>query len=360
MRYLLLGIILGIIISLFPVFNPATAIEILPEWHGNVQSIDHLQKSGNPLISGINLRPLLAQPNIYLLSGNGNLLRKVSLNDHLIALSNSGQYYIQYEKTGTYIELRNTKGDRFWRIQSREYPYLTFNAKIILLMNGDHSRIRIIDINGNETGSKEVQGRLCTVISFSDHSDYSGIGFLDGSYYILGEKGEIINNGTTPAGTLIKSIAISTNGRFFSVHYGNTKADFVKVVNISENVSFLFPLKNVHLTKTGMYLSDNGNLAVFNRDRIFVTDADEIKSIIKILPGKEGFSSVGLSNGVYSASYMGIDNRARFLMFLEDGQIIFSKAYEGESFIESVMYGNAVIVRGSGDLFCYSFRLPSI
>jgi hypothetical protein len=201
---------------------------------------------------------------------------------------------------------------------------------------------------------------LCTVISFSDQSDYSGIGFLDGSYYILDEKGEIIRSGTAPEGNFIKSITISKNGKYYGVHYGNTEADYVKVVNISEDVSYIITLNNVHVTRTAMHLSDNGELLVLNRDRIFVASADEIRTIIKILPGKEGFSSVGMSGSVCSASYMGIDDQAHFLMFLEDGQILFHKAYAEESFIESIMYEDVIIVRGNLDLYCYSFQIPGV
>jgi hypothetical protein len=355
MFYIIIGIIVGIILNFIPVFNPMGAAEIFPEWNSPLNSIENIQYSSNRQ-SKIKF-PVTTETGIYLLSANGKLLKQKFLENKLSSVSKNGDYYAQYEKTGNQVEFLNISGEKFWRVNSMEYPHVSPNGKIILLANGDLSRIRIFDINGNTAGIKEIQGITCLNIAFAGQSDFSGIGFLDGSYYFLNDKGEIISKGKSPDNSPVKGLAISNNGKFQVIHYGNEKGDFLKLTEI-DNKSYTIPLKHIHLTKTAITVNDNGIIAAIDYDRIIITRKNKIKTIMKIPPKSPGLSSIDSSSNLYSASYTGTNGKTNFFIFYEDGTVLMNKTFSEESYFESGIYENIILLRGMSNLFCYSFQIP--
>ena len=97
-------------------------------------------------------------------------------------------YYVQYGKLTTDIEYFNIKGERFWKIKSNEYPYVSSRGKIILFLVADLSRVRVTDFNGNETGIKSISGRFCTSICFSSQNDILQSGFSTAATMFLTKK----------------------------------------------------------------------------------------------------------------------------------------------------------------------------
>jgi hypothetical protein len=360
MFYIIIGIFIGIILNFIPVINPMGAVEIYPEWNSSINSIENIQYSSNQTL---NVKfPISTETGIYLLSSDGRLLKKKNLDTSLVSVSGNGEYCAQYEKASAHVEFLNISGEKFWRINSMEYPHISTSGKLILFINGDHSRIRLFDINGNPVGVKEIQGITCLNIAFSKHtnvktSDFSGIGFLDGSYYFLNDKGEILENGKSPKNSPIKGLAISSNGQFCIIHFGNGKDDFLKLIEPGKK-SYIIPLKHIHLTKTAITVNDEGNIAAIDYDRIIITKKNKIKTIIKIPPKSPGLASIDFSGGLYSASYAGINGRTNFIIFAYDGTILFNRTFNEEVYLESVMNDNIILLRGMTNLFCYSFQIP--
>lgn len=357
MLYLFLGLILGILLSIAPVWTPSGAMEIYPEWHGSIDSIRNIDETANPALSKINLH-LTSMSDLYLLSAKGQLLKQINFGNHLVSVSSSGKYYAQFDKIGTHVEFLNSAGDRFWRIKSMEYPYITSNGKIILLLNGDQSKVRIMNINGNPTGAKEIYGTLCTAISLSKNTDYSAIGFLDGSYFLLNENGDVLNRGTTPDNSIVKGISISINGKYFVIHYGDNKKDFLRLVDSGRDKSYTIQLKNVHTTRTALNVNDKGNIAVIDFDRIIISHYDKIESIIKIPPKSPGVSSIDVISNIFLTCYKSINGKTNFFIFLDDGTLLFRKSFSDDTFIESRLIENIIFLRGSSNLYCYSLLLP--
>ena len=356
MRYFFLGLICGIIINFMPIWSPSGSLEIFPEWYGNFESINNIEQSPYNSLQK-NEITLVNRSSILLLSPAGELLKKVNFGNHLVATGKNSSYYALYDKISTYVELFNTSGDKFWRIKSREYPYITSGGKIILLLNGDHSKVRILSIDGNPTGAKEISGLLCTVISFPQDSDFSGIGFINGSYFVLNGKGEITNKGITPGSSIIKGISISNNGKFATVHYGNNKGDFLRLVNTETEKHYTLQLNHIHLTKTALNVTNEGIYSAIDRDRVIICRKDEIQTTIKIPAKDPGLSALYFANSIYFASYMS-NGQANLLAFLEDGTFIFQKKFTDQTFIDSGIYGNVILLRGSENLYCYSYSLP--
>ncbi len=360
MIYILCGFIIGLAINLLPVWVPSTSYAVFPEWHGNINLIRNIEVSPDPGLSGITLNPVRTQTGVSILSGSGSEIRNIITGEYMVSLSGSGGYVAKFEKVGKEVEFLNAAGERFWKVKSNEYPYLSYNGKLVILLNGDQSRIRLLNYNGNEAGAREIQGRLCTIISFSSHSDFAGVGFLDGSYYILDMSGKIISTNRVGDESVIKGIAISAGGDYAAVHYGNNRGDFVRLVDTRENEYYTVRLKSIHLSKTALDISDDGFFSVIDRDRILITDEEgNTETEIGIPPKEHGVSSIDCAGELCEASYTGTDGISRFLVFKRDGDILMSREFAGETFIESFLKGQAIFVRGSQGLYCYSYYLPA-
>ena len=359
MLYLIWGFIIGLALNILPLWEPSTACEIFPEWLGDINLIHNIDVSGNSGLSDTTLNPVRTATGVSILSGSGNEIRNVMTGEYMVSLSGSGRYVAKFEKVGKEVEFLNAAGERFWKVKSNEYPYLSYNGALVLLLNGDQSRIRVLDYNGNDIGAREISGRLCTTISFSGKSDFAGVGFLDGSYYILNKSGNIISRNHVRNASVIKGISISNNGNFAAVHYGNNSGDSIRLIDIKENEYYTIPLKNIHHSKTALGISDEGGVSVIDYDRILITDEEgDTETIIKIPSKEQGTSSIDCAGGLCAASYTGTDGISRFLVFKRDGDILLAKEFSGESFIESFIKERVILVRGSQNLYCYSYYLP--
>ena len=356
MKYLFWGIIIGLLLNPLLLFwQVEGGIEIYPQWHGKIDSIRNIERSNVSNLARIKLPPIKTQSVVFILSGNGYILTKADISNPLIAISGNGEYLVKYEKVGSNIEFLNIRGESFWKIESREYPFLSFNGKINLLMSSDHNRIRIVDYNGIEIGARGITGRFCTVISFSKYSDFACIGFLDGSYYLVDEWGEILSQGVVPGSLLIKGMAVNFTGNFFAIHYGNNERDFLRLVNLRGNEIYTIPMQNVHLTKSAMNVSNSGNVSIIDYDRILlIGEKGKPHNIINIHPKRAGTSVIECTDDVCVASYTGTNGKAQFLIFRNDGTLLFAREFPEESFLDSFIEDSIVLLRGSQGLYCYN------
>jgi hypothetical protein len=356
MKYAFIGLLAGILFGFLPLFEPVGGFESHPEWHGYTDSPGNIETSGNPYLAGTVVPPLQTLASIIILGSNGAILKKYENPNRLSTVSGSGMYIVEYEKVGKNVEFLNMNGERFWKMHSMEYPYLSYNSRVILLLNGDHSSLRVVDYNGNETSAGSIKGRLCNVISMSDRSDYSAAGFIDGNYYLIDEKGALRASGIVPEKNIVKSIGVSGNGMFFAVHYGGTKEDSVRLQNIEKNRFYEMKIRGVHPSKTALYVTDSGRLCFLDYDRIILADSDcDIDFELTIPAKRDGHSRIAYYDGIYVASFGIAGGGAQFVVFREDGTVLISQKLPEESFLDSFISGHVIYLRGSKNLYCYSY-----
>ncbi len=354
MLYFFPGLIAGALAALL-LFSPSPAVEIYPAWWGGIRNIASIEAS-----PGTGSKPEFfvkaGEQDYFLLKGNGAVSVSGSVTDGLTAFSGNGRFFAKYQKVGNDVEFYNVKGERFWKIDSMEYPYLSRNGKIIILMNGDQSGIRTVDYNGN-LGPIRISGRTCTAVAFSDIGDYGGVGFLDGSYYVMDARGALLHYGMTPKGTMVKGLAVSGNGSYCAVHYGDTRKDRLRVIEIGSGDHDEVELAHAHPVKTSMHVSGDGYCAIIDTDRILrVSSSGGVKLNIAIPPKRHGHSSISHVEGLYAVSYTTQNGVSRILLFRENGVMLFSKEYPAESFLDASLRGNLMFLRGSDNVFCYSLR----
>jgi hypothetical protein len=355
MRYFFPGLIVGAMAALF-LFEPAPATEINPEWWSAIKNITALERSPHGRESHARFFVKANERDYFLLQSDGGISVSGTVSDGLSAFSGNGEFYVKYQKVGSDVEFYNAKGERFWKLESLEYPYLSHNGKLILLMNGDHTVIRMVDYNGNIQGGA-ISGRTCTAISFSDRDDYAGFGFLDGSYYFVNHKGRVINSGTAPQGSLVKGVAVSGNGQYAAVHYGNNQKDCVRIINCESGDHGLAELAHAHQVRTSLKVNDGGFCAVIDVDRIlYISESGKIKLAIGIPPKRPGHSSISYFRGMYAATYTMQTGASKLILFREDGVILFSKEFTAEAFLDASIQRGLVFIRGSDSIFCYSIH----
>ena len=295
-KFLIPGILVGAAISLF-LGGPLSGLEIHPEWTGSLKSVEKIETSRFKSVPDIRF-PVRTADGYYLLSSNGGVYAHSPIRDSFFTMSGNGRYYITFQKVGHAVEFYDHRGEGYWKLKSLEYPYMSRSGKLVLLLNGDHSRIRFFDLNGNEIGDKQVSGRMCTVISFSEKNDFGAVGFLTGAYYIISPKGAILVRGQVPDGTIVKSIAVGNNGAYAAVHYGSTGGDVLRIVEVKDGDFDEVKLKGVHQVKTSMHVSEEGRVMIIDteslacfkpsgRERFRIRDPPEAFGDIGDLPGQK-------------------------------------------------------------------------
>ncbi|TFH41438.1 MAG: hypothetical protein E4G96_05485 [Chrysiogenales bacterium] len=353
MLYLIAGFIAGAASALF-LFFPAPCPEILPEWWGGIAAIDGIEKSLHVKPDRAEFFVRIGDTGYHILKGNGETAVAGTVEGGLAAFSGNGRFHVKYQKVGDYVEFFNAAGERFWKIDSMEYPYLSHNGKLIFLMNGDHSGIRIADYNGQVLGGG-ISGRTCTALAFSDRNDFGGAGFLDGTYHIADASGKILHGGRAPDGNMVKGIAISGNGRYAAVHYGGNRKDRIRVINTESGSYDDAGLSHVHHSKTSLHVNDEGFCVILDSDRMLrISRSGRVKVSIDVPAKRQGHSSVRFNGGVYAVTYTMSNGVSALILFREDGTVLFSNEYPSESFLDASLGGGLLLLRGSDNLFCYS------
>lgn len=358
MKYLLSGFFAGAVLSLL-IFRGVSASELHTGFYLNLADLDNVQIVDSRSASDFYVVP--KNNSIFLVSGDGSLAKRVDLPaDSLAEFSGNGRYYIKYGKVSSSIELFGYNGERYWMISSMEKPLLSKNGKLVLLLVGDHSKIRLFDTNGNPAGIREFSGRLCTSIEFSDENDFACAGFIDGTYFFLGEKGELLNKGSLPAGNIVKGMRISSNGRYGVVHYGTEQKDRIRIVNIAKNDFEDEDLASVHIMKTAIHITNSGYAAILDNDNftLFDDDADDVFRV-KIPAKRPGQASIVRTGDFYFLAYTKSTGESQLFVFDTDGRLFYSREFAGESYLAASVRDGGVIVRGSDSLFSYKIHSPA-
>ena len=367
MRYLFIGIIAGIALAASPVLMYAPAPALYAQWKSDpaepvMTSPDPASVKPLPVVCGFDDR-------IVSFTQNGRILSTVVPMDSpsetpeapkkkesplYYSLSSNGGFYATYRKIGFNIEYYNLAGDRFWKIRSQQYPYLSTNGKLVLLLVADLSRIDILNNNGLTTGAGSLTGRMCTGISFAKKCDAAAAGFLDGHFYVINDRGDLVYSGAVPAGSIVKSLALSDNAARCAVHYGDGKKDGIMTVNLEKKKSWAFALPNTHETKTAVHITDEGDTSIINVSRIlFFTMKGKVIADIPIDRQKPGHAAIAQSGKIRLLTWRLESGGSAFLAADEDGNQVMRKSFPSETALDCGFTGNTAWARGINTLYAW-------
>lgn len=350
MKSLLAGIIPGLL--LVPFLLPLrSGTAVVPHWSLPFKGQSHkVAAPQSPYAE--DTYAMDAASGYIVVRGDGTVMKKVE-DESLRSFSGNGKYYISYEKTGKELQLFDTEGKRYWKIPSREYPWVSRNGRLILLLNGDHSRIRIADLNGR-IQDDAVHGRLASVISFSQEGDAAIAGFLDGSYALISESGEIAGRYSVPEGFSVKSVGVASDLSLYAVHFGNTSKDFLMIHNLKEERKKTIPLERVHRMKTALSITDGGDVLFFDLDGVGVfSSSGKKRFFLDTGITMKGYRSLSYWKGHYLATYRTEKGEPRISLFTRGGTLLLSKSFHGEGFLWGSIREGLVLVRGASHLSSY-------
>lgn len=358
LKYIFLGLLTGFLFSLIPVSVSGGGPLFMPAWHSDKERLSHTKISIHDFPD---IRYVAAMPDMrpLLLDGNGAVVRNfVNDGSTLYSFSSDGTYYCSYSKTGNEISFHSAEGIRFWALPSPQYPLLSPHGSMVVLQVADMGTLHLLDKNGKKMEPGELRGRFCTALSFSDN-EWLLAGFAGSDVYIVNNKGEVVHSLNTPEKTIVKSAALSANALFAAVHYGNEKSDGVMIIDITSAASKLVELKNRHLTRTALHVSDNGECHVLNTDELVSISANgQISSKIAIPLQNPGTASIAQSGSFLYCSYTRHDRIPVLLIFSAGTKplMLSSLEFPGERALRVTAVENLVIAEGTKNLYTWHVR----
>ncbi|MBP7901359.1 MAG: hypothetical protein KA015_00935 [Spirochaetes bacterium] len=352
MKNIILGLIVGALLSAIPLIRFDEPEIILPEWEGSFKP--ELEIKPSPYIKDTNSSFSVKTPSaVYSLKTTGITASAPVPEGYFSAVSGNGHYFALYQKIGESVDFFDITSARFWQKKSEQYPFISHNGKVVLLLVADHSEVKILDKNGNQIENK-ISGRFCTNISFSRDNDFAAIGFLDGSYYLIDEKGKTIHSGKTKDNLPVKTVSVNKNGTFLSIHYGNEKKDYLKTIDITESKEFMTELPNVNVTKTAIDINNEGNSVMINGNQIlFLSKKCKTLVAYKIPEIRTGHTSAVMTGDFAALSCMNNTGSTVFMFSLENG-LLYNKNFPDKA-IDLKESGNIILARGTSNLYCLSY-----
>jgi hypothetical protein len=355
MRYAILGLLVGILLGIAPVFMIHTGFVLTPLWYGSLQKIQTIEPASTT--NGKMSFAVITDNGYLYIAANGLVHKFISSTDAFVKPTTDGKFYITYKKIGNEIAMYNAVNEFFWKLPSTEYPYISPDGSIIILLTADGSSARIADFNGNVYPNDELNGQFTTSIAFSQKGSFAGIGFIDGRYYICNNKGQIIYKGTSPSSTVVKGIAIDDSGNYALVHCGNSSKDYVVGISIARQKSFTYELSAPHYVKTSMAINTYGKALFLDFGRLLEIDikGKDVTSY-DIIKKRYGQSQVSVSNDIFMISYPTEAGGSVWYVWQWGKGTLYKREFYEEPFLHHILSHNIILLRGQDTLMCFAYQ----
>ncbi len=352
MKIILLGILVGAALSFIPICNNIQQSVVRPEWTLNVDNIQNINNSKNPDLNNNVLIPVKEDKRLTVLKADGSVAGVVNyFNEDLYSVSHSGLYIASYNKTGMEINYSDYKGNKFWKMETMQYPYVSSNGNYLLFSVSDLSRISIVD--KNSTLLSEISGRFSTDVFTSQTGDSSAVGFLDSSFHVINSKGVVVYSSNTDKGTIVKSIAVSPSAAFVLVHFGTTTMDYFSVTDINNDKKYIYQLDKSYKHKIGLNVDDSGSAMLVTEKNLVLYEFRDKPEVMPIKKNIGGYSSVKFNQNWWIVSYPAEDGGN--VIVLQDKNIFLSKVFPDCKFVETFIDDQVFVMRAMSDLYCWSY-----
>lgn len=338
-----------------PVFTITTGFVLSPLWYGSLQKIQMTEPA--PIDDATMTFAVTTDSGYYHISAGGFVQKCIAVADAFVKPTSDGKFYITYKKVGNEIAMYNAANEFFWKLPSTEYPYISPDGSILILLTADGSSARVADFNGNVYPSPELNGQFTTALSFSQKGSFAGIGFIDGRYYILNSKGQIVYKGISPSSTVVKGIAIDDSGNYALVHSGNSSKDYIVGINIAKQKSFTYELSAPHYIKTSMAINTTGKAIFLDMDRLLEIDIKgKDVTPYQIIKKRYGQSQVSTNGDIFMISYPTNAGGSVWYVWQWGNGVLYQREFYEEPFLHHILSHNIILLRGQDTLMCFSYH----
>ncbi|HNC57706.1 MAG TPA: hypothetical protein PLP33_19890 [Leptospiraceae bacterium] len=241
---------------------------------------------------------------------------KFSLEENTYSeLPLNGKGHFVYKKIGSSVFYYSNDGEILWEKPYKSYPRVSNNGELLLFISGDGNQVLISDINGNEFGAKQIDGRFLSDISFPALVNGALLVFSGGEIALLNGSGKIVfqkkDEPNSKDFLFCKSGAISPTGKFSLVHYIRNTKDFISILNEKGEIVSSITLESVYPHKIFMAVDDEGNMAVNLPDQVFVINKKGKSVFKKVKSRKEDIYQIAYTSGSFFA--VSLENQILFL-----------------------------------------------
>ena len=337
-----------------PLFITHTGFVLTPLWHGMVHSIQTIETA--PIDDATISFAITTESGYYHVRANGSV-QKFITGDSFVKPTSDGRFFIAYKKVGNEIAMYNAANEFFWKIPSTEYPYISPDGSTIILLTADGSSARIADFNGNVYTNPELNGQFTTALAFSQRGSFAGIGFIDGRYYILNNKGHIVYKGISPSSTVIKGIAIDDTGCYALIHCGNSSKDYILGINIPKQKCFTHELSAPHYVKTSMAINTSGKAIFLDFDKLLEIDIKgKDVTAFDVIKKRYGQSQVSVSGDIFMISYPADAGGSVWYVWQWGKGKLFKREFYEEPFLHHILSHNIILLQGQDTLMCFAYH----
>ena len=355
MRYVITGLLAGMLLAFVPVFDTHTGFVLQPLWYGALQKIQTIEPSSTK-IDKLSFA-ITTDSGYYHLDANGAFKRFIAGGDNFIKPTIDGNFYISYKKVGNDITMYNATNEIFWKIASAEYPYSAPDGSIIVLLTADGSSARIADFNGNIYANTPLNGQFCTAVAFSPKGGFAGIGFIDGRFYIVNSRGQSIYAGQSPESTIVKGIAIDSTGQFAIVHCGDSSKDSLIAINIARQKTWLHELSTSHHVKTALAVNSSGHALFLDMHSLLAVDIKG-KDVTEypIVKKRYGQSQINSISDIFTITYPAAAGGSVWYIWDWNKGKLYSREFFEEPFLYNIMSNNLILLQGQEMLACFAYQ----
>ncbi len=174
------------------------------------------------------------------------------------------------------------------------------------------------------------------------------------SFYFLNSRGNVTFSGRTNPGTVVKSMAISNNGKYGALHYGDSNHDFIRIINIPDQEAVDVALKTVQFTRSAISVNNTGLCSFLDTITLNLYDSQGEVLFSRAVPKKRiGLAKVHTERNFTTLSYGLQRGGAQFYIFDNNGSLLFSKRFSQKSFLScSLSEKEEIITLEDRDSLC--------
>jgi hypothetical protein len=231
-----------------------------------------------------------------------------------------GNGFLAYKKIGDKITYYSKNGEVLWKKSFQSIPFSSYTGNIHHMVSGDGNQVLLVDMDGNKTGAKQLDGRFLTDLSTSTLAG-SLILFSGGEVYRLDMNGNLLysyNDINNKNFTFYKSSGLSENGKYVSLHFMENDFDYIKMIDETKREVYKIKLDSIYPHKIYIAVSNQGSTLLNLTDKIVIySNTGTLIKEIKKIQKEDVYQVAFVTKSIFCV------NKSDELIFLtESGEII--------------------------------------
>lgn len=225
----------------------------------------------------------LSKDKLIYFDKNYNISHSVILKNQMIATASSHNY-ILYQKVGDNFSFYNRKGEKYWQMKNKGYPYLSRNGDRVVFISTDNSFFSIYDRDMNVILKDISYGPMIIDFQFCNYENSFLVSYSNGEVIYFNSNGEIVfkksfNKDYPSEYNYIKSTSISETGLYVGVIanlYPERLMVFDRSGNIVNNIETDFNRRK----RSNFFIDEKNNLIVdFYKNKVYINSLVKNKRI---------------------------------------------------------------------------------